>query len=113
MPAGQSVQDCPAGKYFPAAQLEHAEEAIEPCLTPLNISVLVAVLSTHCGEQKAVWLYDSAYRNTVHQYRGKKHTKETKGRESDHTSRHLEREGTTHEREGEAERSILMTHNSL
>ena len=28
-------------------------------------------------------------------------------------SRHLEREGATHEREGEAERSILMTHNSL
>jgi hypothetical protein len=44
---------------------------------------------------------------------GKKHTKETRERESDHTSSHLEREGTTHEREGEAERSILMTHNSL
>ena len=40
-------------------------------------------------------------------------TQKRQGRESDHTSRHLEREGTTHEREGEAERSILMTHNSL
>ena len=35
------------------------------------------------------------------------------GREPDHTRRRLEREGATHEREGEAERSILMTHNSL
>ena len=40
-------------------------------------------------------------------------TQERQGRESDHTSRHLERERATHEREGEAERSILMTHNSL
>ena len=42
-----------------------------------------------------------------------RNTQKRQGRESDHTSRHLEREGTTHEREGEAERSILMTHNSL
>ena len=39
-----------------------------------------------------------------------RNTQKRQGRESDHTSRHLEREGTTHEREGEAERSILMTH---
>ena len=44
---------------------------------------------------------------------GGRNTQKRQGRESDHTSRHLEREGTTHEREGEAERSILMTHNSL
>ena len=42
-----------------------------------------------------------------------RNTQKRQGRESDHTSRQLEREGTTHEREGEAERSILMTHNSL
>ena len=42
-----------------------------------------------------------------------RNTQKRQGRESDHTSRHLEREGATHEREGEAERSILMTHNSL
>ena len=42
-----------------------------------------------------------------------RNTQKRQGRESDHTSRLLEREGTTHEREGEAERSILMTHNSL
>ena len=44
---------------------------------------------------------------------GGRNTQKRQGRESDHTSRHLEREGATHEREGEAERSILMTHNSL
>ena len=57
-------------------------------------------------------MYKDAYRNTVHQYKGKKHTKETRERVRSHeqTRRHLEREGTTHEREGEAERSILMTH---
>ena len=37
-----------------------------------------------------------------------RNTQKRQGRESDHTSRHLEREGTTHEREGEAERSILL-----
>ena len=42
-----------------------------------------------------------------------RNTQKRQGRESDHTSRHIEREGATHEREGEAERSILMTHNSL
>ena len=39
---------------------------------------------------------------------GGRNTQKRQGRESDHTSRHLEREGTTHEREGEAERSILL-----
>ena len=37
-----------------------------------------------------------------------RNTQKRQGRESDQTSRHLEREGTTHEREGEAERSILL-----
>ena len=37
-----------------------------------------------------------------------RNTQKRQGRESDHTSRHLEREGATHEREGEAERSILL-----
>ena len=70
-----------------------------------DISVTDATLHEWRG-----WLKANASLNTVHQYKGKKHTKETRERESDHTSRHLEREGTTHEREGEAERSILMTH---
>ena len=53
------------------------------------------------------------YEHCTSIYKGKKHTKETRERVRYHTSRHLEREGTTHEREGEAETSILMTHNSL
>ena len=74
-----------------------------------DISVTDATLHELRG-----WLKAIALENTVHQYKGKKHTKETTRRVRSHEhSRHLEREGAKYEREGEAERSILMTHNSL
>ena len=77
----------------------------------IDISVTLATLHALRG-----WLKEYADKNTVHQYRGINPQKRQKGegvRSHEH-SRHLEREGNTRKGDtGEAETSILMTHNSL
>ena len=49
-PAAHTVQTLkPSIQYVPVGQ--HADSAIEPCLTPENIDLLSAELETHAGRQ--------------------------------------------------------------
>ena len=66
-------------------------------------SLLVISVTLDTSQLSRGWLNLKALKNTVHQYKGKKHTKETQQKGESEITRadNLEQEGTTHEREGE------------